>query len=182
MLDSPRLMKDSANSLAIGLASKFRSSSRLQSQTTCLRISDNLPEDIGMPPKNVDVTETELAILDVLWECGPTTIRDITDRLYERGTAGEYATVQKLLDRLTKKGHVRRDRKSFAHSFSATVERDQLIGQGLENLAEQLCDGSFTPLLMHLADATKLSKKDRVALQQMVEDAEKRVKKPGSKR
>lgn len=126
-----------------------------------------------MPPKTLDVTETELAILDVLWDRRTATIREITDQLYDRGTAGEYATVQKLLDRLSKKGYVRRDRGSFAHVFSATVERNELIGQGLENLAEKLCDGSFTPLLMHLAGATRLSKKDRAALLKMIENAEK---------
>ncbi len=134
-----------------------------------------------MPNRNVDVTETELAILDVLWEQGATTIRDITDQLYEQGTAGEYATVQKLLDRLSKKGYVRKDRKSFAHEFSATIERHELIGQGLENLADKLCNGSFTPLLMHLADATKLTKKDRAALQKMIEDAEKKTKRSRGK-
>ena len=134
-----------------------------------------------MPNRNVDVTETELAILDVLWDQGATTIRGITDQLYEKGTAGEYATVQKLLDRLSKKGYVRKDRKSFAHEFSATVERHELIGQGLENLAEKLCNGSLTPLLMHLADATKLTKKDRDALVQMIEDAEKKTKRSRGK-
>ena len=129
-----------------------------------------------MSPKNVDVTETELAILDVLWGRGATTIRDITDQLYDEGTVGEYATVQKLLDRLGKKGYVRRDRDSFAHVFSATVERNELIGQGLEKLAAKLCDGSFTPLLMHLADATNLPKKERAALMKMIEDAEKKSK------
>ena len=129
-----------------------------------------------MPPKNLDVTETELAILDILWERGATTIRDITDQLYEAGTAGEYATVQKLLDRLAKKGYVQRNRASFAHVFTATVERDVFIGQGLESLAEKLCDGSYTPLLMHLADATKLSKKNRAALLKMIEDVEKKSK------
>ena len=127
-----------------------------------------------MPANNADVTETELAILDVLWNRGATTIRDITDQLYDKGTAGEYATVQKLLDRLGKKGYVRRDRNSFAHVFSATVERDELIGKGLEKLAAKLCDGSFTPLLMHLANATKLPKKDRDALLKMIDEADKK--------
>lgn len=132
-----------------------------------------------MSPKTVDVTETELAILDVLWDRGPTTIREITDLLYEQGTAGEYATVQKLLDRLAKKGYVRRDRTSFAHVFSATVDKQELIGQGLEKLAAKLCDGSFTPLLMHLADASKIPEKDRDALVKMIEEAERKTKKSG---
>lgn len=135
-----------------------------------------------MSSKNTDVTETELAILDVLWNRGATTIRVITDELYEEGTAGEYATVQKLLDRLSKKGYVRRDRQSFAHLFSATIERQELIGQGLASLAAKLCDGSFTPLLIHLADAAKLPDKDRMALQKMIEEAEKKPKRSRGRR
>ena len=134
-----------------------------------------------MPNRNADVTETGLAILDVLWEQGAATIREITDQLYEQGTTGEYATVQKLLDRLGSKGYVCRDRNSFAHKFSATVEREDLIGQGLENLAEKLCEGSFTPLLMHLADATRLSKKERAELLDMIEKAEKKQKRSRGK-
>ncbi len=141
-----------------------------------------MTESVCMSPKRIDVTETELAILDVLWDRDSATIRDITDQLYEQGTAGEYATVQKLLDRLANKGYVERHRGSFAHTFSTTVDRHQLIGQGLENLAEQLCEGSFTPLLMHLADATPLSKKDRDALVKMIEAAEKKSRRGGGKK
>ncbi len=47
-----------------------------------------------------DVTDAELAILKSLWELGPSTIRQLSDRLYPGGEAAHYATVQKLLDRL----------------------------------------------------------------------------------
>src|SRR5262249_40146985 len=97
-----------------------------------------------------DVTDTELAILLLLWEHGPQTMRQLTDALYPDGGAAQYATVQKLLDRLEVKQHVGRDRAGPAHVFTAAVQREELIGRRLQDMAEKLCGGSLTPLLTHL--------------------------------
>ena len=113
-----------------------------------------------MPRKPLNITETELAILSVLWAKGTATIREITDELYSCRTTGQYATVQKLLERLEAKGCVKRDRTSFAHIFTAKIGRERLIGDELESLAKKLCNGSLTPLLMHLAEASQLSPED----------------------
>lgn len=122
-----------------------------------------------MARRKIDVTQTELAILDVLWQHGSATIRRITDELYTEGTTAEYATVQKLLERLEAKGCVRRDRRSFAHVFSPAIERSALIDQGLQRLAEQLCGGSLTPLLMHLVEGVKLTPAQRRKLRELID-------------
>lgn len=127
-----------------------------------------------MPRKPVDVTGMELAILETLWEKRSATIRQITEELYTEGTTGEYGTVQSLLERLEAKGYVRRDRSSFAHVFNAKVERSDLIGQRLEDLVEKLCGGSWTPMLIHLAQGTKLSARDRKMLRKLLRDSEER--------
>jgi len=134
-----------------------------------------------MPRKLLDITETELAILDVLWTKGTATIRNITDELYTRRTTGEYATVQKLLERLEAKGCVKRDRSSFAHVFKAKINRDKLIGEELGNLAKKLCNGSLTPLLIHLAEPRRLSPDDYKMLRRMIEDASPSPKRKGAK-
>src|SRR5580692_73466 len=71
-----------------------------------------------------EVTETELAILQLLWDNGPAPIRQLTQLLYPSGNASHYATVQKLLDRLESKGYVERDRSSMTHIFRAIFSRD----------------------------------------------------------
>jgi len=124
-----------------------------------------------MPRKPLDITRTELAILDVLWDQGEASIGQITDELYTQRTTGKYATVQKLLERLEAKGCVKRDHSSFAHLFSAKVNRETLIGKELENLARKLCNGSLTPLLVHLAETTRLSPEDRRVLRRLIDDA-----------
>ncbi|HXG12623.1 MAG TPA: BlaI/MecI/CopY family transcriptional regulator [Gemmataceae bacterium] len=125
-----------------------------------------------------DVTDTELAILQVLWDRGPATIRQITDVLYPGGGTSHYATVQKLLDRLQAKGFVHRDRRPAAHTFTALVGRDDLIGRCLEEVAEKLCGGSLTPLLTHLVRARRLSSRERQELRALIEelDAKPRTK------
>jgi predicted transcriptional regulator len=103
-----------------------------------------------------DVTDTELAILESLWRRGPSTRRQITDALYPGGDASHYATVQKLLDRLQRKGYVRKDSSQEVRSFTATLGREEFIGVRLREMADRLCGGSLTPLLMNLARSTPL--------------------------
>ena len=125
---------------------------------------------MGRPAQ--DITESELAVLRILWDRGTATIRQLTDILYPGGEAAQYATVQKLLDRMEAKGYVRRDRTLYVHVFSAVLDRDELIGRRLRSLAEMLCDGSLTPLLTHLARAKDLTEKDRLALRAIMEEVD----------
>jgi predicted transcriptional regulator len=117
-----------------------------------------------------DVTEAELAILQALWDDGPATIRRLTDALYPGGGAAQYGTVQKLLDRLESKGCVRRNRSAAAHTFAATVDREEIIGRRLRDVAEKLCGGSLTPLLTHLVRARNLSAREREELRALIEE------------
>jgi len=127
---------------------------------------------MGRTPQ--EVTEAELAVLQVLWAHGGAaeagcTIRLITDRLYPEGTTSCYATVQKLLERLEGKRCVRRDRSGSVHWFSAAVGREELIGRRLRTVAEQLCGGSLAPLITHLGTAEKMSAEERQELRDLIE-------------
>jgi predicted transcriptional regulator len=117
-----------------------------------------------------DITESELAVLRVLWMWGTATIRQLTDVLYPEGGPAQYATVQKLLDRMEAKNYISRDRSEFVHRFVPMLDRDQLIGRRLRSLVETLCDGSITPLLTHLARASDLTTEDRQALRSIIEE------------
>ena len=116
-----------------------------------------------------DVTEAELAILQALWDGGPSTIRAIAGITYPRVGASEYATVQKLLDRLETKGCVERDRADSVHVFRASIDRDELIGRRLRAVADRLCGGSLTPILTHLVRTESLSETERTLLRKLIE-------------
>jgi BlaI family transcriptional regulator, penicillinase repressor len=124
-----------------------------------------------MARKGRNVTDYELAVIEVLWGRGQATIREIAEAVYGNTATATYATVQKLLERLEKKGCVERDRASFAHVFRPKIRRTDVIGQELESLADKLCGGSLTPLLMHLAEIAKLSQQDRKMLRRLIEES-----------
>jgi predicted transcriptional regulator len=104
-----------------------------------------------------DVTDTELLILEVLWERGAVTRRQITDVLYPGGGEAHYATVQNLLGRLERKGFARRNPRGNVLEFTAAVDRDELIRRRLEGLADRLCGGATAPLVLSLIRSQRLS-------------------------
>ena len=127
-----------------------------------------------------DVTRTELAVLQVLWQTGSATRRQVADALYPGGGESHYATVQKLLERLEAKGFVRHRRDGNVLVFSAAVDRETLIGRRLRDVAEKLCDGSVTPLLTHLVRSKGLTPDEVNELQALL-DQLRREQKPKGK-
>ena len=124
-----------------------------------------------MPRERQDITEAELGVMQVLWDRGPSAIRQITDVLYRgEADAAQYATVQKQLERLEAKGFVHRDRSLFVHVFSAAVQREELIGRRLREMADKLCGGSLAPILSHLARTERRTRDERRALRELIDE------------
>jgi predicted transcriptional regulator len=117
-----------------------------------------------------EITETELSVLMELWQRPSATVRELTEALYGNTPAALLATVQKLLDRLEAKGCVARDRNHWPHHYSASVKREELVGNRLQAAADQLCDGDLTPLLTHLVRSQRLSAKDRDELRKVLDE------------
>lgn len=131
-----------------------------------------------MPRSPQDVTDAELAILEVLWDRGSATVREIAERLYDAYSASQHATTQKLLERLQAKDFARRNRGCWPHVFEAAIDREALIGRRLQQTADRLCDGSIQPLLTHLVKAGQLSADERRSLRDLLDELEA----PGAKR
>ncbi len=121
-----------------------------------------------------DVTDTELAVLQVLWERGPSPRRQIADVLYPNGGPAHFTTVQKLLERLEKKGHVQRSSDGVPVTFTAITGREELISRRLLDVAEKLCGGSLTPLLMNLVRAKPLTPREQQELQGFLDELNKK--------
>ena len=121
---------------------------------------------------NQDVTDAELAVMEVLWT-SPATVRDIREKLYPRGGAAHHSTVQKLLERLEAKGFVRRDAGQLAHRFTASVARDQLIARRLRAMADELCGGSMATLLTGLVRTQPLKPQELQELRELIDRADR---------
>ncbi len=124
----------------------------------------------------VDVTDTELAILQVLWERGESSRRQITDRLYPGGGESHYATVQNLLGRLERKGYVRHGRAGNILVFVPAVDCDELIRRRLQGLADTLCGGAVAPLVMNLIKSQPLDPDGVEELYVLLREQRKRTK------
>lgn len=124
-----------------------------------------------MARKPQDVTDAELAILQVLWDRGSASVRDLAEKLYPPGTGSDLATVQNLLKRLEAKGCVRRDRSTWPHLFLHAIGREELIGRRLQTTADALCAGSLEPLVTHLV-TSRLSEQERDRLRKLLDHLE----------
>ena len=116
------------------------------------------------------ITDGELSILEVLWERGEATTRQITTALYEEVTDPKMATVQKLTERLEAKGSVERDRSERAHRFRPLVSHEQFLRSRLQVLADRLCDGALAPLVTTLLQSKGISRHERTELRKLVDD------------
>lgn len=102
------------------------------------------PDKQAKPPKP---TEAELGILNVLWERGPSTVREVHEALYrEEGTG--YTTALKLLQIMHGKGLVVRDDSERAHVFRAAVSKERTQKRFLLDLVQRVFDGSPSQLVL----------------------------------
>src|SRR5262249_38271423 len=127
-----------------------------------------------MNRSQTDVTDAELALLQALWDQGPSTIRQLVERVYAQEGTSVYATVQKLLDRLEAKGWVLRDRSGAVHVFQPAIGRGELIGRRLRAVADALCGGSLTPLLTHLVQGGQMTENDRRELRSLIDQLDRK--------
>ena len=120
---------------------------------------------------NDDITDAELAVMEVLWnrEEGAT-VRELVLAIYGRHEHSLHGGVKSFLDRLIEKGYVKADKSGFAHRFFAAVTRQQYVGRQLKRMAQSHFGGSFTPMLLSLVEQARLSKKDRAAIEKMIEN------------
>jgi predicted transcriptional regulator len=99
-------------------------------------------------------TDAELAILTVLWERGPSTVRDVHDEL-NRHTATGYTTVLKLLQIMTEKGLVVRDEAQRAHIYESRYSEQKTQRQLLSDLVDRAFGGSAAKLVMQALSGRK---------------------------
>ena len=115
------------------------------------------------------VTDAELSVLDVLWEQRGIPVRQIAHAIYGQNTAAYHATVNSLRDQLEAKGFVQRDRSGFAHTFEASVERNTVIGQQIQQLADSHFEGAISPMLLALVERLELKPRDLKAIQRIID-------------
>jgi BlaI family transcriptional regulator, penicillinase repressor len=105
-------------------------------------------------------TDAELAILRILWERGPSTVRQVHE-LLARDRQAAYTTALKLLQIMTEKGLVERDERERTHVYRARLSEDQTQRQLVRDLLDRAFGGSASKLVMQ-ALATKRASADEL--------------------
>jgi len=115
------------------------------------------------------LANAELSVMELLWDRGSLTARQIQDRLYGESDRSQHGTVQRLLQRLEDKKFVRREKGGSPTAFAARISREEYAGSQLETLADRLTGGSIAPLLSHLIDQKRLGRAELRRLRDLLD-------------
>jgi predicted transcriptional regulator len=127
-----------------------------------------------MAKKPVELGEGELAVMRVLWDLGPLTVRDVMTILHERGKTVAYTTVMTFLTRLEQKGVVASNKRDTAYVYRAKVSRESVSASRIRSLLDQLYDGAAAPMLLQLIESGTLSPEELAQLRRLIDDLDSR--------
>jgi len=119
-------------------------------------------------------TESELAILRVLWEKGPSTVRQVNDVLSRSRDTG-YTTTLKLMQIMAEKGLVTRDEKDRTHVYAPRWSQGQTQHQLVSDLVDRAFGGSAAALVLQALSANPASAEELSEIERLI-DAHKRGK------
>ena len=120
-------------------------------------------------------TAAELQILQVLWDRGPSTVREVHDALNEEKALG-YTTVLKLMQIMTAKGLVCRDENQRAHVYEAQQPAEKTKRQFAADMLERVFDGSARELMLHALAAQRSTKKEIEELRSLLDEHERNLR------
>lgn len=122
-----------------------------------------------MPKQKIKPTEAELEILQVIWNKGPSTVREINDELNKSRNTG-YTTTLKLLQIMTGKGLVTRTKDGRNHIYSAAVKQDATQKQLLDKLLTGVFGGSAKQLVMEALGNHKTSPEELEEIKKYIDE------------
>jgi BlaI family transcriptional regulator, penicillinase repressor len=125
-----------------------------------------------MPSRPPRPTDAELAILRVLWERGPSTVRQVHASLHAERATG-YTTVLKLLQIMSEKGLVDRDDTDRTHVYTARLSEERTQRQLLQDLLDRAFGGSALKLVMQALSTKRASPEELAQIRQLLDERER---------
>ncbi|OWP63877.1 transcriptional regulator [Hymenobacter amundsenii] len=116
-------------------------------------------------------TESELEILQVLWQHGPSTVRFVNDELSQRREVG-YTTTLKLLQLMLDKGLALRDDDARTHVYRAAVREEETQGLLLDKFVDAAFGGSAMKLVMQALGNRRTSREEVAQIRRLLNDIE----------
>src|SRR4249919_2322153 len=125
-----------------------------------------------MSQKPIKPTESELEILQVLWQKGKATVREVHEELSRTKDSG-YTTTLKLMQIMFEKGIVSRDDSAKTHIYQPIVTREKTQRHLVGKMIDTLFSGSSAQLVMQALGNSKASKQELDDIQRMLDDLKK---------
>ena len=130
-------------------------------------------------------TEAELAILHVLWASGPSTVRQVNERLSSASRDIGYTTTLKLMQIMAEKGLVTREESDRTHVYAARASQDQTQRDLVSDLVNRAFGGSAAALVLQALSAQSASPAELEEIQQLIAEYKRSgktaKKKPGAR-
>lgn len=117
-------------------------------------------------------TKSELEILQVLWQSGPSTVRFVNDQLNEQKRSVQYTSTLKLMQIMTEKGMLVSDKTQMKHVYSPAIEEKKTKGFLLEKFVDAMYNGSSSSLMMQLLGNKKTSKEEIEEIRNLLDKLE----------
>ncbi len=117
-------------------------------------------------------TESELEVLQILWETGGSTVRFVNDKLNEHREVG-YTTTLKIMQLMHEKGLLHRDDSERSHLYTAQYSREVAQKTFLDRLTETVFGGSAMRLVMQALGNRKTSTSELDEIKKLIEQIEK---------
>lgn len=114
------------------------------------------------------LTDLELAIMQVLWDLGGGTAREVHEALRPTRPLA-YTTVLTVLGILVEKGHLRRRKEGRAYRFLPRSSRQKTLSSMLDEFLKKAFDGSALRLVYGLVEEKKISREDLEEIERMLE-------------
>ena len=123
--------------------------------------------------KDVVPTKTEMDVLQLLWQNGPSTVRFIHDKLNEQKNAVIYTSTLKLMQVMKEKGMLDRDETNMKHVYNAVFREDQVKGNLLGRFVDSMFEGSASNLMVALLGTDKTSDDELEKMRELLEKMKK---------
>jgi predicted transcriptional regulator len=114
-------------------------------------------------------TDAELQILRVLWDRGPSTVRQVHEAL---GRETTYTSVLKLLQIMAEKGLVTRDESQRSHVYRAALKQQQTQRQLVDDLLERAFGGAADQLVMQALSARRVTPRELAEIRKLLNELE----------
>ncbi len=125
-----------------------------------------MPSPNQLPP----LTESQLEVMQRIWERGEATATDVwKDLSADRQVARN--TILTVMDRLAKRGWLKKRSVANAHVYSATVARNRVLGNVVSKLVDNVFEGSADALVMALLDGRGVSEEEAKRIRKMIDEA-----------